>query len=195
MIELTKEQIKEADELSFDFLHNYDRDGMPKKLKYTNGEIGSLFSPEERAEREIWQKSDKINLSGIYIVQAWKEEASLIDNGLSCLKDNGLFKIGYSTNIQERLKTLNSHSPERINLIYCEKASLQKETELHQLFKEYKHHGEWFKNCKEIRYYPTRKIKEGQEKRRESESEDINIGREKCPRKSIVTDLIDRNSE
>ena len=66
--------------------------------------------------------------------------------------ENGLVKIGNSTNIHKRLTTLKTQSPIKLKLIHsipCKEFSGTRiERDLHIYFSKQRSHGEWFKLSK-----------------------------------------------
>lgn len=67
--------------------------------------------------------------------------------------ENRGIKIGITNNIQNRLKDLKASSPLELNLLGTIKGTLKKESKIHQKFKKYKIHTEWFHVDKEILAY------------------------------------------
>ena len=64
-------------------------------------------------------------------------------------KSTGLTKIGRSKNPSSRLKSISTHSPTGINIIFTHKAEKSKEHDLHVMMKHKRLHGEWFNLSKE----------------------------------------------
>lgn len=62
---------------------------------------------------------------------------------------SGDIKIGYSNNIKDRMYTIQTSIPEKIRLLGYIKGDRCKEKEIHELFKDFKIKGEWFK-CNKI---------------------------------------------
>jgi hypothetical protein len=60
--------------------------------------------------------------------------------------DNGLYKIGLTSNIERRFNTLRAQSPIPLELIlYVNGENARElERELHDKFSDKRHHGEWF---------------------------------------------------
>lgn len=58
--------------------------------------------------------------------------------------ENGLIKIGYSTDVNGRVETIQSLSPLKVNLLTILKGSRSLEANYHKTFAKHKHHGEWF---------------------------------------------------
>src|SRR5947209_6314715 len=54
-------------------------------------------------------------------------------------------KIGYSTNPQKRLKTLQNSNQNKLVLLYAMHGEYEQESELHRRFEKYKMGQEWFK--------------------------------------------------
>jgi len=63
------------------------------------------------------------------------------------LKNKEFYKIGRSKNPKNRIKSYVTENPDEIEIILCEYVDDYKkaEEELHILFKDKKHRGEWFK--------------------------------------------------
>lgn len=58
--------------------------------------------------------------------------------------DSGKIKIGWSVDPIERLKTLQTGSPEILTLIGCIRGTREDEGVFHRMFKHYRLHCEWF---------------------------------------------------
>lgn len=54
-------------------------------------------------------------------------------------------KIGYSTNIRRRIHTLQTSIPEKIKLLGYITGDMNKEKELHKMFRVHKIKGEWYR--------------------------------------------------
>lgn len=63
---------------------------------------------------------------------------------------NGMVKIGFTQNIDERMKAIQATSPTQIELIGTLPGSLRLEREIHERFKHARAHGEWFQATPEI---------------------------------------------
>ena len=59
-------------------------------------------------------------------------------------KDNGLIKIGFTSNLKSRLSDLSSMSPVPLELLAFTEGGADYEHELHSTFSEHRSHGEWF---------------------------------------------------
>ena len=59
-------------------------------------------------------------------------------------KHTGLIKIGYASDVFERIKQLSSGNTDRLLLLKTIKGGKKKESELHKLFDRYRKEGEWF---------------------------------------------------
>lgn len=53
-------------------------------------------------------------------------------------------KIGFATNLERRIKALQSGNPERIEIIHSEAGTLRDEHAYHLRFATYRKSGEWF---------------------------------------------------
>lgn len=66
------------------------------------------------------------------------------------LIENGAYlKIGFTTNLQSRLKTYKTHNP-NFSLLNSKDGIKQDETMLHKLCNQYKYEREWFHNTPEV---------------------------------------------
>lgn len=101
--------------------------------------------------RRIKQVTDEVNASNLARVLA--EAPTLALNGNNCSAiiyfvkgaRTGLIKIGYATDFPARLKRLQSHSPDRLHLLWCYRSYASHERDLHNQFAEWRAHGEWFR--------------------------------------------------
>ena len=59
-------------------------------------------------------------------------------------------KIGYTSDIKDRLKKLQTASPYELRALVCMRADLVEEQRLHERFKSVRVRGEWFERCPEI---------------------------------------------
>lgn len=84
-------------------------------------------SPQQRLNKEML----------IYFVQA---------------EDRGI-KIGITDNIKGRLNALQNNSVLKLNLLGVIRGNIKRESKIHERFKKYKIHGEWFEVQKEILTY------------------------------------------
>jgi len=59
---------------------------------------------------------------------------------------SGLVKIGHSKAPEKRLREISNMSARRVSLLWTSSPEYGRETEtrLHQVFRHYRHHGEWF---------------------------------------------------
>lgn len=64
--------------------------------------------------------------------------------------ENRKIKIGITSNLEQRLKTLSSMSPVKLELLAHCKGSTYTEQDIHRQFKQYHSHGEWFDEVPEI---------------------------------------------
>jgi hypothetical protein len=69
--------------------------------------------------------------------------------------ENGLHKIGYTANLKHRLLSLSAQSSVVVRYIHYFKSKHMATSEkwLHNKYKDYRHHGEWFQ-------LPSEKIQE-----------------------------------
>jgi hypothetical protein len=67
--------------------------------------------------------------------------------------ENGFIKIGISGNVEERMNELISNSPVKVELLKTVEGNQKMEKELHEKFKKYRNHGEWFKSSETLMKY------------------------------------------
>jgi hypothetical protein len=67
--------------------------------------------------------------------------------------DDGLIKIGWTNDVDSRLATLQTGSPEVLSLLALVIGAQADERRLHQKFAHLRVRGEWFQDCAEIREY------------------------------------------
>jgi len=68
---------------------------------------------------------------------------------LYLIKSGNYLKIGSAQNIEQRMKTYKTHNPD-FQLLATREGNKNEETQLHKLFKDKKHYGEWFDYSEEI---------------------------------------------
>jgi hypothetical protein len=56
----------------------------------------------------------------------------------------GLIKIGYTIDLDKRLRTVQAHSPVPVKVIGTMRGSYEIEQEIHSKFASFRKHGEWF---------------------------------------------------
>lgn len=54
-------------------------------------------------------------------------------------------KIGFATEIEARIRGLQSASPQKLEIFYFERGSMRDERQYHRQFSEHRAHGEWFR--------------------------------------------------
>ncbi|MCP4336644.1 MAG: hypothetical protein GY679_02205 [Mycoplasma sp.] len=59
-------------------------------------------------------------------------------------QEEGNVKIGFSTDVNRRIKELQTSSPSKLKILKTFPGDISKERELHERFKEYRIKGEWF---------------------------------------------------
>lgn len=64
--------------------------------------------------------------------------------------DGKFFKIGFTNNLQERMRSLQTAFPGPLHLYLAIPAEKDVERKLHDHFSAYRAHGEWFKRCAPI---------------------------------------------
>jgi hypothetical protein len=91
---------------------------------------------EIRRQQELKRQANGKRFPGyIYFVQG--------ENG-------GPIKIGYTKDIAERIRALQTGYPDTLKLLLAIPGNVAKEQLLHLEFKEYRLHGEWFKPVKKV---------------------------------------------
>jgi hypothetical protein len=65
----------------------------------------------------------------------------------------GLIKIGIAWSARERMKSLQTGSPDELILLATESGGSERERELHNLFSSSRSHGEWFYPTEELMRY------------------------------------------
>lgn len=68
-------------------------------------------------------------------------------------ENNDLIKIGFTVDLNRRIKMLQNMSPVKLKLLGSQKGSINDERKLHKRFKKYRSHGEWFEPKKIIINY------------------------------------------
>ncbi len=66
---------------------------------------------------------------------------------------NNVCKIGYSTNVKKRIKTLQTSYPHQLTIISAIHGDKLLEEQLHNLFSQYRLKGEWFILSEDIAEY------------------------------------------
>lgn len=80
--------------------------------------------------------NDILNHSGkVYFIQAG---------------DNGAIKIGYTDNVNKRLKQIQTGNPYKLNLLKVINGNYETERTIHKLFSKDRLEGEWFTPTKEL---------------------------------------------
>lgn len=62
----------------------------------------------------------------------------------------GPIKIGYTTDLLKRLKTLQTGYPDLLEVLLAFPGKPEYEKAIHKQFEEYRLNGEWFKSCPEV---------------------------------------------
>jgi hypothetical protein len=75
-------------------------------------------------------------------------------------RSNGLIKIGYSTNVDSRFRSLQNQAGERMQLLGKAPGGRVLEKELHDLFKDLREIGEWFRTSPRLERYIDTFLKE-----------------------------------
>ena len=58
--------------------------------------------------------------------------------------DSDYYKIGYTTNLQQRLKSIQMYNPIKLTIVAEVKGCHKSEKYLHKLYDDYRIRGEWF---------------------------------------------------
>jgi len=64
--------------------------------------------------------------------------------------DSRLIKIGYSTNVQSRIASLQTGNGSKLKFLWETPGSMKDERALHQRFSSYREEGEWFRPTREL---------------------------------------------
>ena len=75
------------------------------------------------------------------------------DSYVYFVHSNNKIKIGYSTDIKNRMVAFNVALPDKATLLFLLKGGIELEAELHEKFKAHYSHGEWFNVDTEILAY------------------------------------------
>ena len=130
-----------------DFFHieilwfsNSDRAGTKSTTKKPVASGDVSLQLEALGFNHLSVKKWKLNLSkktscSVYFLQA---------------KDNGLIKIGFTSNLKSRLSDLSSMSPVPLELLAFTDGDCNLERELHSTFSNHLSHGEWFHPSDEL---------------------------------------------
>lgn len=111
-------------------------------LKSLNDELSSL-----RKFRDEYTASDLTSLiDQIQILISLNPE----ENYVYFFESEGRFKIGRSANPYKRYSTIKTHSPFPVEFVFAFKAPKIVEKVLHEYFKDYRSHGEWFDSNSEL---------------------------------------------
>jgi len=66
------------------------------------------------------------------------------------IRSNLGIKIGYATNLYDRMSSIQSANPGKIELLGIIPGGAQTEQEIHDLFYKFRLRGEWFLECPEL---------------------------------------------
>ena len=70
----------------------------------------------------------------------------IVRDYLYAIRGAGMIKIGRSVSPELRFKAIQSGSPVRLELVGYVKGDHAQERRMHRKFKEYRSHGEWFRD-------------------------------------------------
>jgi hypothetical protein len=100
--------------------------------------------------KSVYETGRRFTLSSGYVQQILRQRGVEICRPTSVVYfiqavQSKLVKIGVSVNVEQRLKTLQSGSPEKLEVVRILKNSGRlRESELHRQCAKYRKHGEWF---------------------------------------------------
>jgi hypothetical protein len=66
------------------------------------------------------------------------------------IEAGGFIKIGFATNVKQRLRSLQASNPIECRLLYSVGGTRLTEGEFHHRFAHLRHHGEWFRKEDEL---------------------------------------------
>ena len=69
------------------------------------------------------------------------------------IEQEGIVKIGYSTNPNKRLSSLKLSNPNELVVRLIIEGTIEDEKKYHEMFKEYRHRGEWYLLSDEIQQF------------------------------------------
>lgn len=72
------------------------------------------------------------------------------------LRSGYFIKIGHSQDPADRLKTINTSTPDGCDLLFCFPGSIAFERKIHKAFSACHHRGEWFFLCGKLRTFVER---------------------------------------
>jgi len=128
------------------------RDGHLYRGKYANFYMYCArrwgMTPSE-ADRHI-SLSEGIQPQG---VETKRKDANKSGRFVYFIEGAGLIKIGVADDVDRRFNSIKTMSPLPLTLIGYMPGDITIEAKLHGRFSEYRRHGEWFVDCKEIRDY------------------------------------------
>lgn len=133
-----------------------------KTLDFFNIEILWIGNSERTGTKSVIKKPVASNDVPIQLealgfdhlsVRKWKidlVEKSACNVYFIQAKNNGLIKIGFTSNLKSRLSDLSSMSPVPLELLAFTDGDYNLERELHTTFSNYRSHGEWFHPSDEL---------------------------------------------
>lgn len=74
------------------------------------------------------------------------------------LKTGPYLKIGFTSqaSLEGRLHQIRNASPYHIEVLACRPGTYEQEQELHRGAKQWKHRGDWYEDCPDLRTYADR---------------------------------------
>jgi hypothetical protein len=99
------------------------------------------FIVEMMKDKEIYNRANR----EVQTLIEFEEDCKINEDYIYLIKSNGLYKIGYTTNLKSRLNDYKVHFG-LVELIYVYKGfnCYELETILHNLVMDKNHRGEWF---------------------------------------------------
>ena len=69
------------------------------------------------------------------------------------VQDNRFVKIGYTDNLVDRMKSLQTASPKTLKVKALLDGGCKTEAELHRMFAQARARGEWFQQTREVKWF------------------------------------------
>ena len=116
-------------------------DSNQDEYDYTGETPEPLSETEIRQLEKIIQESDAVKAGTVYFL---------------LFKKSKLIKIGYTAQIDKRLRAYSTHSAESFSLIKTVPGTKSKEKNIHKDLKSFRRKGEFFQECEEVMGYINR---------------------------------------
>ena len=117
-------------------------------MKYTKPAIPFERQIAELKDKDIYNRAAK----EVQTLIEFEEDCKINEDFIYLIKSNGLYKIGYTTNLKSRLNDYKVHFG-LVEVVYIYKGfnCYELETILHNLVMDKNHRGEWFElNDKDV---------------------------------------------